>query len=165
MIRSPLSGFVVINTVLSASRVVGFEAFFVRKHYSRLFHLYHSKMTDESKNNNLVNAVHHVSDDMTPSFMRKERTKILTKDTKAINNKGTAVYYWMQRDMRSIDNWALLFAEFLAKEKDLPLKVLYVLPPVVPKSKDESPSKVCEMNMVSEIDLRLYSSSRIFLKK
>ena len=68
--------------------------------------------------------------------------------------------------MRTQDNWALLYAEYLAKERNVPLKVLYVLPPPVPSSDEGSnsdsdsdgtdsdsnvqvhlPPKVCEMKM------------------
>ena len=35
------------------------------------------------------------------------------------------VVYWMQRDQRSQDNWALLFAQDLALSKDVPLIVLF----------------------------------------
>lgn len=147
MRRFPSSGFVLVNTVLTASKVVGFEAFFHRNRHPKTSSLYYSKMSGKSSKNEIESAINHVSDDLIPSFMRKERTRVLTKDIKVLNNKGKAVYYWMQRDMRVIDNWALLFGEHLAKEQNLPLKVLYVLPPVVPKSSDEYPSKVCEMRM------------------
>jgi deoxyribodipyrimidine photo-lyase len=80
--------------------------------------------------------------------MNKERTKLLTKQTSILREKGDAIYYWMQRDMRVMDNWALLYGEYLAKEKNVPLKVFYVLPPVLPKSNDQMPPKVSEMKMV-----------------
>jgi deoxyribodipyrimidine photo-lyase len=40
-----------------------------------------------------------------------------------------AILYWMNRDQRVSDNYALLFAEKLAKEKNVPLLVLYNLVP------------------------------------
>ncbi len=43
--------------------------------------------------------------------------------------KNGAILYWMNRDQRVSDNYALLFAEKLAKEKDVPFLVLYNLVP------------------------------------
>ena len=39
------------------------------------------------------------------------------------------VIYWMSRDQRSEDNWALLYARALASEKDVPLRVVFCLVP------------------------------------
>ena len=39
------------------------------------------------------------------------------------------VIYWMSRDQRVHDNWALLFAQQLALEKKLPLAVVFNLVP------------------------------------
>ena len=39
------------------------------------------------------------------------------------------VVYWMSRDQRVNDNWALLFAQELALEKKLPLTVVFCLVP------------------------------------
>lgn len=44
------------------------------------------------------------------------------------SRKG-AVAYWMSRDQRSRDNWALLFAQALAIERKAPLIVLFCLAP------------------------------------
>ncbi|AFN74659.1 deoxyribodipyrimidine photolyase [Melioribacter roseus P3M-2] len=43
--------------------------------------------------------------------------------------KNGAVIYWMQRDQRVYDNWALLFAYHRAKERQLPLIVIFNLVP------------------------------------
>jgi deoxyribodipyrimidine photo-lyase len=42
------------------------------------------------------------------------------------------VVYWMMRDVRTSDNWALLFAKYLAVERNVPLRVAYALPPPPP---------------------------------
>jgi deoxyribodipyrimidine photo-lyase len=112
----------------------------------------------------------HVPNDedknLIPTWFNQERTKILTTPDVVEPRDGTCVYYWMQRDMRTQDNWALLYAEYLAKERNVPLKVLYVLPPPVLSSDEGSnsdsdsdgtdsdsnvqvhlPPKVCEMKM------------------
>jgi deoxyribodipyrimidine photo-lyase len=105
-------------------------------------------MSAKSKDLRSESSVRHVSDDLVPSFMNKERTKLLTNQTSILRENGNAVYYWMQRDMRVVDNWALLYGEYLAKKKNVPLKVFYVLPPILPKSSDQMPPKVSEMKMV-----------------
>ncbi|MGQ9569467.1 MAG: deoxyribodipyrimidine photo-lyase [Thermodesulfovibrionales bacterium] len=43
--------------------------------------------------------------------------------------KGGPVVYWMSRDQRVNDNWALLFAQELAISKKLPLAVIFCLVP------------------------------------
>ncbi|MDD4496698.1 MAG: deoxyribodipyrimidine photo-lyase [Methanosarcinaceae archaeon] len=55
--------------------------------------------------------------------MNPERIRIL-KPGKA--KKGPVVY-WMSRDQRTRDNWALLFSRALALEEDVPLIVLFCL--------------------------------------
>ncbi|HOP84993.1 MAG TPA: deoxyribodipyrimidine photo-lyase [Syntrophorhabdaceae bacterium] len=45
-----------------------------------------------------------------------------------IRNKGP-VAYWMNRDQRANDNWALIFAQSLAIEQHLPLCVVFCLSP------------------------------------
>ncbi len=57
--------------------------------------------------------------------MREERIKVLKEG--AIN-KGP-VAYWMSRDQRVQDNWALIFAQELAIREKLPLIVVFCLVP------------------------------------
>ncbi len=140
-----------------------------------------SKGTKGKKRGNKSTAVEidssilHVEDDLLPQWMNRERTKVLTgpdvtqpKKINSDNDKGQrCVYYWMQRDLRTVDNWALLFAQHLAQSQNIPLRVLYVLPcPYTSTSaaiagdnsnnsdSDDSdhdasslPPKVCEMQM------------------
>eukprot|EP00978_Attheya_sp_CCMP212_P005716 scaffold12829_cov65-Attheya_sp.AAC.1 len=80
---------------------------------------------------------HHVAEDLRPSWLNPERTRVLTKHTTnlAQNDKKhekACIIYWMQRDVRTVDNWALLFAQHLAQTCDVPLKVAYCLPPPPP---------------------------------
>ena len=42
-------------------------------------------------------------------------------------HRGGVILYWMSRDMRTEDNWALLFAQELARVKEEPLIVLFCL--------------------------------------
>ena len=63
-----------------------------------------------------------------PSWMLSERARVLTANGNTFQNtKHDCVVYWMQRDMRTVDNWALLLAQHLAHLKDLPLHVVHVL--------------------------------------
>lgn len=43
--------------------------------------------------------------------------------------RGGSVVYWMSRDQRAVDNWALLHAQQLALERRAPLAVLFTLAP------------------------------------
>ena len=66
-----------------------------------------------------------------PSWMLPQRTRVLT-ETETISTKKSAeddscVLYWMQRDVRTVDNFGILLAQHLAQEKDLPLRVVHVL--------------------------------------
>lgn len=57
-------------------------------------------------------------------MVQKERIKTLNNKTVA---KGQAVAYWMSRDQRVNDNWALLFAKEKAEELNLPLIIFFIL--------------------------------------
>jgi deoxyribodipyrimidine photo-lyase len=81
--------------------------------------------------------VHHVDPDLLPSWLLKERTRVLTTTTlPKLKSSGTSVVYWMQRDVRTVDNWALLLAMHLAQTQQVPLHVVYVLPPAPPEEED-----------------------------
>lgn len=62
-----------------------------------------------------------------PTWMKQERTRVLTTPTTP-KDRGKCVLYWMQRDVRTEDNWALLFAMHMAKECQVPLRVAHILP-------------------------------------
>jgi len=74
--------------------------------------------------------VEHAPADWLPDWMVAERTRVLTScRSKNSNTKKDSVVYWMQRDVRMQDNWALLWALSLAQQQKLPLRVVYALPP------------------------------------
>jgi deoxyribodipyrimidine photo-lyase len=75
-----------------------------------------------------------VPNDHLPKWMKEERTRMLTNEDMMPNNDGKSVVYWMQRDVRTADNWALLFAAHLAETQKVPLHVIYLLPPPPPSS-------------------------------
>lgn len=57
--------------------------------------------------------------------MNQERVRMLNKKYR----KRGPVVYWMSRDQRAKDNWALLFAQNLALEQKVPLGVIFCLVP------------------------------------
>lgn len=79
----------------------------------------------------------------------KERTRVLnnvdatkskndkSKSSKSSKSSSKCVVYWMQRDVRTSDNWALSYASYLAKERQIPLLVVYALQPPPPPSESE----------------------------
>ena len=104
--------------------------------------------------------------------MKIERTNVLTTSVvkpKSKTSETQCVYYWMQREMRAVDNWALLFARHLAEERDVPLRVIYALPPPPSKSRANKgaeventiPPKVIDMNMTMRHGLFLIGQSNI----
>jgi deoxyribodipyrimidine photo-lyase len=81
-----------------------------------------------------------------PDWMRPERTKVLKEGSQ----NGNAVYYWMQRDVRVQDNWALLLASHFAHQLDKPLRVFYVLPPPPPPlPTTESPPSMVDLPLTA----------------
>lgn len=78
-----------------------------------------------SENENIV----HVKNEYIPPWFQHERIRVLTESITSPTTTGKSVIYWMQRDMRTADNWALLFAMNMAKDSKLPLRVVTILTP------------------------------------
>ena len=57
--------------------------------------------------------------------MRQERMRMVKKGDPG----GGPVIYWMSRDQRAQDNWALLFSQELALKQRRPLGVVFCLVP------------------------------------
>ncbi|UCC39706.1 MAG: deoxyribodipyrimidine photo-lyase [Candidatus Aminicenantes bacterium] len=57
--------------------------------------------------------------------MKKERVRILKKT----KEKTGSIVYWMSRDQRAHDNWALFFAQELALKQKAPIAVVFCLVP------------------------------------
>nr|CAI5856235.1 unnamed protein product [Callosobruchus analis] len=55
----------------------------------------------------------------------KSRCKVLSK-TETVKNNSSGILYWMMRDCRVQDNWAMIFAQRLAMKQNLPLYVCYL---------------------------------------
>lgn len=76
-----------------------------------------------------------------PSWMKGERVRTLTPTEVPLSpEQGKSVIYWMQRDVRTVDNWALLFASHLAETHRLPLHVVHVLNPPALVQDNEIPT-------------------------
>lgn len=56
----------------------------------------------------------------------KRRTKVLS-DVKLIGENRSGIVYWMSRNQRVEDNWALLYAQALGMKNSLPLHVVFCL--------------------------------------
>jgi len=56
------------------------------------------------------------------------RGRMISK-TKSLNENGKCVIYWMSRDQRMEDNYALLYAQSIALNKKVPLKIVFNLVP------------------------------------
>jgi deoxyribodipyrimidine photo-lyase len=86
--------------------------------------------------------VHHIPKSELPEWFIPSRSRILTDPqltSKTRNAKDGSVVYWMQRDMRARDNWALCLASYFAAQKGLPLRVVYAFAPP-PTRLDPMPS-------------------------
>lgn len=80
----------------------------------------------------------YISSDLVPTWFRRERCRILSAPslirhkvpkTPKDGNAGCIVY-WMQRDMRTVDNWAILLTQHLASQQyQVPMRVVYTMPP------------------------------------
>ncbi|EDQ88562.1 uncharacterized protein MONBRDRAFT_37396 [Monosiga brevicollis MX1] len=62
-----------------------------------------------------------------PKDFLMERVRAVTPGVDP--KEGQCVLYWMSRDQRPTDNWALLYARHLAQERDVPLRVVFCLVP------------------------------------
>lgn len=108
----------------------------VLPHYHRSIPRRRTKMSTAAAATNaetITNAttIRHLDEKLLPKGMLKQRTRILTSED--VGERSTAasaaVVYWMQRDMRTSDNWALTLASHLAQHYKVPLRVVYALPP------------------------------------
>lgn len=62
-------------------------------------------------------------------MVQKERVRKLNNKTET---NGSIIAYWMSRDQRVEENWALLYAQELAEKHSLPLVVFFILTPNFP---------------------------------
>ncbi|KAM9790339.1 CPD photolyase isoform X1 [Syngnathus typhle] len=79
----------------------------------------------------LQDLVKQQRDDNKDMKVNKKRVRFIS-DTQEAKRDSEGVLYWMLRDQRVQDNWALIHAQHLAMKKNLPLHVCVCL--LVPKS-------------------------------
>ncbi|RXG51484.1 Deoxyribodipyrimidine photo-lyase [Armadillidium vulgare] len=86
------------------------------------------KLMDETFIEKLESERNEVARSITDFSFNKNRVRMLSKQLN-IPEKCDGVVYWMSRDQRVQDNWALLFAQRLALKHQLPLHVVFCLVP------------------------------------
>jgi deoxyribodipyrimidine photo-lyase len=122
--------------------------------------------------------IRHAPQSLLPTWLKAERTRTLTPDniqiqeyhggqpsatiaTATIDSGSAAaaaaaagsssVVYWMQRDVRTADNWALLFAAHVASVRHLALHVVYALPPPPPSAAAAAASNASEEEVEEDL--------------
>ena len=99
--------------------------------------------------------VAHAPDAVIPNGFDQTRTRLLTPSVQMPREKtalsNPCIVYWMMRDCRTVDNHALLFAEGLAAKYQVPLRVVFTLPPppasAPGEGADGSPPKPEDMSL------------------
>ena len=80
----------------------------------------------------LQSAIDHVRQSICSSIndfnFNKKRVRPMN-NTNVIPQDSQAILYWMSRDQRVQDNWAMLYAQRLALKQQLPLHVAFCLVP------------------------------------
>jgi hypothetical protein len=67
-----------------------------------------------------------------PEWFAPGRLRVLTTATTTPQANGKCVLYWMARDQRADDNYALLLARHLASQQNVPVAVVFNLTPPTP---------------------------------
>ena len=115
-------------------------------------------------------SVPHAPDSLFPNHsIDQTRTKLLTLSTPSPRAKESltnpCIICWMIRDARTLDNWALLFAQSLAIQNSVPLRVVYTLPPPPAddptEGEDGSPPNPAEMSLTERHGLFLLDGLKI----
>uniref|UniRef100_A0A1A8C7Q7 Photolyase n=1 Tax=Nothobranchius kadleci TaxID=1051664 RepID=A0A1A8C7Q7_NOTKA len=79
----------------------------------------------------LLRAVQQQREDAKDQSFNRKRLRFIS-ETEKVTQGSEGILYWMLRDQRVQDNWALIHAQQLAAQENLPLHVCFCL--VVPKS-------------------------------
>lgn len=120
-----------------------------------------------------VPAIPHAPDIVITSDFDQTRSKLLTINTALPREKKSlqnpSIFYWMQRDVRTFDNWALLFAQSLAVQNQVPLRVVYALHPppseTATEGQDGSPPDPAEMALTERHGTFLFEGLQIVAKE
>ncbi len=105
-----------------------------------IIHIYKSETKEDAKVSKGPESVIHniIHPTFTPNeFNQAKRCRLLTKKTLSLNinqksfdSTKASVIYWMSRDQRVDDNYALLYAQQLAAEYKTKLIVVFNLVPI-----------------------------------
>lgn len=79
-----------------------------------------------------IDRINHARRDMksvTEFKFNKKRVRLLSCESSFDEGHAGGIVYWMLRDQRVQDNWALLYAQKLAIKLQIPLTVVYCLEP------------------------------------
>lgn len=71
------------------------------------------------------------AESITDFRFNKKRLRILQGDDGVLQRECKGVLYWMWRDKRVQDNWALLYSQQVALQLNVPLQVCVVVPPAL----------------------------------
>ncbi|KAJ8670911.1 hypothetical protein QAD02_002170, partial [Eretmocerus hayati] len=86
------------------------------------------KSKSSSLNNQIEDARRQTAESITTFKFNRGRVRVLTTSDEILPGKR-GVAYWMFRDARVQDNWALLFAQKIALKNKLPLHVCFCILP------------------------------------
>jgi deoxyribodipyrimidine photo-lyase len=92
-------------------------------------------------------------------MINNNRVRLLKKGTES----NGPVIYWMSRDQRAHDNWALLFAQQLALEKNAKLVVVFTLIPEFLGATMRQYDFMLRGLMEAERELKKYNISFFFI--
>mmetsp|Transcript_29789 Transcript_29789/g.44478 ORF Transcript_29789/g.44478 Transcript_29789/m.44478 type:complete len:672 (-) Transcript_29789:48-2063(-) len=118
-------------------------------------------------------AIPHAPESLITADFDQTRSNLLTTSTSLPREKKTVnnpcIFYWMQRDVRTSDNWALLFAQSLAVQNQVPLRVVYALPPppseTAAEGQDGSPPAPADMPLTERHGVFLLDGLQIVAKE
>ncbi|XP_071839043.1 deoxyribodipyrimidine photo-lyase-like [Apostichopus japonicus] len=90
------------------------------------------KADTEQASESLLSKVTHFREECAASIadfnFNKKRVKVVS-DVKDMPEENEGILYWMMRDQRVQDNWAMLYAQRLALKQEVPLHVCFCLDP------------------------------------
>lgn len=93
--------------------------------------------TDQAGTESLLEKIVQLRAGCAPSIadfsFNKKRVKVIS-DVKDMPEENEGILYWMMRDQRVQDNWAMLYAQRLAMKQEVPLHVCFCLDPSNPLS-------------------------------
>lgn len=130
------------------------------------------KMSSKKKKEEFP-VIPHAPDSLITADFDQTRSKLLTMNTSLPREKKSVknpcIFYWMLRDVRTCDNWALLFAQSLAAQNEVPLRVVFALPPppseTAAEGQDGSPPAPADMPLTERHGTFLLDGLQVVAKE